>query len=49
MLADSLDFFELSQRIVLLFPHIVQISQGVGQVADGAVTFSPQVVAQSPG
>lgn len=45
----SLNFFELSQRVIFLFPHIVQITQGIGQIADCPVPFSPQVITQSPG
>lgn len=45
---NSLQLFKLSQCIVLLLPHIVQIPQCIGQIADCPVSFPTQVIAQSP-
>lgn len=44
-----LNLLELTQGVVLLFPHVVQITQRVGQVADSPVPFPPQIITQSPG
>ena len=46
---DSPELLELSRGVVLLLPHVVQVPQGVRQVADRPVSLPPQVIAQSPG
>lgn len=46
--SDSLQFFEFSHPVILLFPHVIQITQGISQIADSSVPLTPQIITQSP-
>lgn len=43
-----LELFKFPCRIVPLFPHVVEITQGISQIADGTVSLSAQVITQRP-
>lgn len=43
-----LELFKFPGRIVPLFPHVVKVTQGISQIADGTVSLSAQIITQSP-